>query len=90
MICPFANNVYKAIYFKYESRGGVHIKFCVVGMVIELSLSFIRVIFFAENDNCGPFVRGFDNHIPTLSKFAKGNSFVGRKVVHTPFKLIGF
>ena len=88
---PILNHrVYKALYLDYESRGGVHIKFCVVGVVIELSPSFIDVIFLAEIDNCRPFVRGFDNYVPTLSRVAKGNLFVGRKVVGAPFELIGF
>ena len=74
------HKVYKALYFDYEPRGGVGVKFWVVGMVIELSLSLLDVIFLGENDNCRPFVCGFDNHVPTLSKFAKGYSFGGRKL----------
>ena len=42
--------VYKAVYFDYQPRGGVRVKFCVVGVVTELSLSFIDVVFLAEND----------------------------------------
>ena len=75
------HTVCTAVYFDYKPRGGVRIKFCVVGVVVELSFSFIDVIFLAESDNCGPFVRRFDNHVPTLSKFAKGNPFIGGKVV---------
>ena len=68
------HRVYKALHFNYEPGSGVGIKFCVVGVVIELLLSLIGVIFLAEKNNCGPFVRGFNNHVPMLSKFAKGNS----------------
>ena len=84
------HRVYKALYFDSEPRGGVPIEFDVVGVVIELSLSFVDVIFLAEDDKCGSFVHGFDNHVLTLSKFAEGNPFIGRKVVCTPFELIGF
>ena len=59
-----------------------------MGVVIELSLSFVDAIFLAENNNCGPFLPRFDNHVPTLSKFAKGNPFFGRKVVGAVLKSV--
>ena len=75
------HRLYKGPYFDYKPRGGVRIKFCVVALVIELSLSLIDVIFFAGNENYWPFVHGFDNHVRTLSNFAMGNPFIGHKVV---------
>ena len=69
---------YKTVYLNCKPRGGVRIKFSAVGVIIELSLSFNDVIFFAENNKCRPFVCRFNNHVLTLSKFAKGNLFIGR------------
>ena len=87
-IFPFADIVYEVLCLDCKPKGGVHIKFNVVGVVIELLLTFIDVVFFVEDNNCGPFVRGFNNHVPTLSKFAKGNPFIGCKVVDTLSKLL--
>ena len=42
--------VYKTVYLNCRPRSGIRIKFSVVGVTIELSLSFIDVIFFSENN----------------------------------------
>ena len=84
----YKHGVYNTLNLDDETGGGVHIQLIVMGVVIELSLSFIDVILSAKNDNCGTFIRRFNNHVSTLSKFAEGNPFLGRKVVSTSFLIV--
>ena len=64
---------------------GVRIKFLIIILIVQLSVSFLDVIFLAEHDHRRPLVCWFNNNICSLSEVPEGLSFGGQDVVFTCF-----
>ena len=77
------HRVYIALYFQCVAMGGVRVKFLTIILIVQLSVSFVDVIFLAEHDYHRPFVCWFNNNICPLSEVLEGLSFDGWKVVFT-------